>query len=44
MKIIMVDGRRIKCWKIEPSLKPGYIVVNEEYAVALVDIICIVKE
>ena len=42
MRIIMVDGRRIDCKKIEPSLKPGYVVIDEDYAIALIDIICIV--
>ena len=44
MKIILHDGTIIKCWKIEPSLKQGYIVINEEHGIPLANIICIVKE
>ena len=44
MKIHLIDGTIIKAWKIEPSIKSGYIVVNEEFSIALVDIHCIIPE
>lgn len=44
MSIHLMDGTIIKAWKIEPSLKSGYIVVNEEFAIALVDIHCIILD
>ena len=44
MRIHLYDGTIIKAWKIESSLKPGYIVVNEEFSLALVDIHCIISD
>ena len=42
MRIYLVDGSRIECWKIEPAvLKPGFILIDEEYTVDLSDVICI---
>lgn len=42
MIIVLFDGSRKECRKIEPSLKPGYIVIDEEYSMPLSDIICVV--
>ena len=42
MCIYLFDDTIIEAWKIEPSLKPGYIVVNEDFSLALKDIQCII--
>lgn len=44
MRIHLYDGRVIKAWKIEPSIKPGYLVINEEFSLALFDIHCIISD
>lgn len=44
MTIVLFDGKRIDCWKIEPSIKQGYIVIDEEYSIALIDVRCIVPK
>lgn len=44
MTIVLFDGRRINCRKIEPSLKEGFIVIDEDYSLSLKDIICIVSK
>ena len=44
MKIILYDGTIIKCWKIEPSLKQGYLVIDEDYSVKVENIMCIVED
>ena len=44
MIIVLFDGSRKECRKIEPSLKPGYIVVDEDYSMALIDIRCIISK
>ena len=47
MKIILVtdDGiERRECHKIEPSLKSGYLVIDEDYAVEIKAIMAIVED
>ena len=44
MRIHLYDGSIIKAWKIEVSIKPGYLVINEEFSIALVDIHCIIPD
>lgn len=43
MRIIRTTGNVIDCHKIEPAtLKPGYIIVDEEFVIALDTIIKII--
>ena len=44
MLIHMYDGSFIKAWKIEPSIKSGYLVINEEFSIAILDIHCIIPD
>lgn len=47
MKLVLITDEGIesrKIHKIEPSLKPGYLVIDEDYAVSVEDIMCIVEE
>lgn len=47
MKLILITDEGIECMeihKIEPSLKPGYLVIDEDYAVKVKDIMCIVED
>lgn len=47
MKLILITDEGIErreCSKIEPSLKPGYLVIDDEYSVNVVNIMCIVDD
>lgn len=44
MKILLWDGTTIKCWKIEPSLKAGKLVIDEDYSILIEDIVCIMED
>lgn len=43
MKILLWDGT-IKCWKIEPSIKAGKLVIDEDYSICIEDIVCIMED
>ena len=41
MKLILITDEGIECrviHKVEPSLKPGYLVIDEDYGVKVDDI------
>ena len=47
MKLILITDEGIErreCSKIEPSLKSGYLVIDEEYSVNVENIKCIVDD
>ena len=47
MKLILITDEGLKiveCQKIEPSLKPGYFVIDEDHAVKVENIKCIEEE
>lgn len=47
MKLILITDEGIErreCHKIEPSLKLGYLVIDEDYTVKVEDVMCIVEE
>lgn len=46
MKLILIteDGvKRVDCKKVEISLKPGYLVIDEDYSVSVHDVLAIVE-
>lgn len=47
MKLILITDEGIErreCHKIEPSLKAGYLVIDEDYSIKVENIMCIVED
>ena len=47
MKLVLITDEGIErrdCHKIEPSIKPGYLVIDEDHAVKIENIMCIEED